>query len=74
MRTTTIISSFSDIRTWIFNQNPGGVYGDDELMAELAEAIHEADARPLYGADWSEWLDANAERLAREVVTGEVCE
>jgi hypothetical protein len=70
----TIISSFRDIGTWIVNQNPGGVYGDDELVSELAEAIRDADGRPLYGTDWSDWLDANADRLAREVVTGEVCE
>jgi hypothetical protein len=62
-----IISSVTDIRTYVANANPGGVLGDDTLVDGLVEAIRAADDRPAWGQDWEEWLDANTGRLARDV-------
>lgn len=57
-----IISSLTDIRTWVANNNPGNVstVNGEEVTAR---AIQAAD-HPAYGDDWSEWLDANSNQLA----------
>lgn len=52
----TTISSKADIRTWVENVNPAGVYGDDGQVAYLVATIQQSN-HPPYGTDWSEWLD-----------------
>jgi hypothetical protein len=57
-----VISSRTDIETYVANENPGGVYGHADLMAALVDSIQAAD-HPAYGRDWSEWLDAHVDGL-----------
>ena len=63
-----IINSLTDIRTYVSNVNPGGVYGDPEAEEAMVRAIQAAN-HPSYGRDWSGWLNANVDALARKVVT-----
>jgi hypothetical protein len=65
---TRTIASVNDIRTYVCNSNPGGVYGYEggRLVEPLVEAIRAAD-HPAFGRDWSEWLDENVETLVREL-------
>lgn len=66
MRTMTI-SSTTDIRTYINNANPANILGEGNGAVERAvEGIRTAEGRPAWGEDWSEWLEANAERIALE--------
>lgn len=65
-----IISSLTDIRTYVVNENPGGVYGHDDLTDALVEAIRDAD-HPAYGRDWSRWLDDEIDGLVVSAVYGE---
>lgn len=63
------IDTAADIKAWILNNNPGNVLeGSAELVDQLAEAIRTADGRPAWREDWSEWLDARAEKILEEVV------
>lgn len=62
-----IIRSTADIRTWIANNNPGGVQTEPDLTAELTEAIRVAPGRPAWGEDWREWLEERAHLLVREL-------
>lgn len=63
-----VISSVTDIRTYIANVNPEGVYTYEggRLVDPLVDAIRAAE-HPAYGTDWVEWLDEHAEALAREM-------
>lgn len=62
-----IINSLTDIRTYVSNANPGGVYGNSEAEEAMVRAIQAAN-HPPYGRDWSGWLNANVDALARKVV------
>lgn len=66
-----VISSRTDIETYVANENPGGVYGHADLMAALVDSIQAAD-HPAYGRDWSEWLDAHVDGLVGDVLADEV--
>jgi hypothetical protein len=65
-----IISSRTDIETYIANKNPAGVYGHEDLCDALAHAIQAAD-HPAYGRDWAEWLDAHMDGLIESVMGAE---
>lgn len=58
------INTAADLRTWILNSNPGNILAEPEHVDELVEALRGAPGRPAWGSDWSEWLDAHAEREA----------
>lgn len=58
---STYINSIRDIDTYVSNTNPGNV--GQENVELVTEAITDAD-HPAFGTDWSEWLEANAERIA----------
>lgn len=65
----TIVSSYTDIQTYVSNANPAGIVamgGDAEWR--VAEAIRRAD-HPAYGEDWEAWLNENAERIAIEATS-----
>ena len=62
-----IIGSLTDIRTYVSNANPGGVYGDEEATRALVEAIQSAK-HPPYGTNWGLWLDANVDALLAKAV------
>lgn len=62
-----VISSVTDIRTYVCNENPGGVYGDEGSTEALVEAIRSAD-HPSYGTDWSEWLTVNIDALVDDAL------
>ena len=62
-----IIGSLTDIRTYVSNANPGGVYGDEEATRALVEAIQSAK-HPPYGTNWGPWLDANVDALLAKAV------
>jgi hypothetical protein len=55
-----IISSKTDIRTWVANTSPAGVASgetpDDDGIAYLVATISQSN-HPPYGTDWAEWLD-----------------
>ena len=58
-----IISSRTDIETYVVNANPGNVLDVDGGFEAAATAIQRAD-HPAYGTDWAGWLGENAECLA----------
>lgn len=58
----TIISSATDIRTYVSNASPANVV-EAGRVEDVARAIQAAD-HPDYGTDWSEWLGEHAERIA----------
>jgi hypothetical protein len=64
-----IISSTADVRTYVLNSNPGNILssGDEETIGNVVNALRDAAGRPAWGEDWSEWLAANAERIALSV-------
>lgn len=63
------INSIADIRVWLDN---AGLL--EHLTAEetdrVVELLADSDARPAYGEDWTEYLDARAQALVLEVATG----
>ena len=61
-----IISSATDLRTYVVNSNPGGTM---DRADDVVVALQAAPGRPAWGEDWSEWLEANAERLAIEATS-----
>lgn len=65
---TTYIASVTDIRTYVTNCNPAGILEEPTLIDPLVEAIRSADGRPVWGEDWSTWLDANVESLVQGLV------
>lgn len=58
----TTITTARDVMTWVCNAAPGNCV-EAGTERDVADAILAAD-HPLYGEDWTEWLDANAERIA----------
>lgn len=65
--TDAYITTVNDLVAWVENENPGNVLTcvpDMHATAQrYADIIRDAPDRPAWGTDWSEWLDANAERL-----------
>ena len=59
-----IITTKTDLAAYVGNANPAGVLSEGrEVTAAAVDALASADGAPLWGQDWSEWLDANAERI-----------
>jgi hypothetical protein len=64
--TMTNITTANDLRTWIDNANPLGVFGTG-LEQQAFEALRDAD-HPRYGEDWGEWLETDAIRILRDAI------
>lgn len=65
MSNLVIVSSISDVRAWIWNNNPGNCAHSDSHVDAIQRGIQDAE-HPAYGEDWGPWLDQNAERFALE--------
>lgn len=58
------ISSATDIETYVDDTHADFV--EHGLRDALVETIRADSGTPDYGADWTEWLEANIERLRVE--------
>jgi hypothetical protein len=68
-----IITTASDIRTWVSNANPCNVLGMSMSdrgtdVAKVADAIQRAD-HPAYGEDWEAWLEEHGEQIAAKALS-----
>lgn len=65
----TTINSTIDIRVWL--DNAGLLeHLDAKETDRVVELLADAEGRPAYGEDWTEYLDARAQALVLEVATG----
>lgn len=51
-----IVTTTADIRTWVMNNNPGGILERPERVEPLVETLR-ASSHPAWGSDWEEWLN-----------------
>ncbi len=60
------ITTAADIKTWIANNNPGGVLAEPPLQVPLVEALRSAN-HPAWGTDWGAWLNERAPKLVEKL-------